>query len=60
MAVRASDLEPGQRVRLPRTRNLVELISVTQGENGTCLLDTENGTYPCDASTLIDAEDVEL
>lgn len=57
VGVRACELEPGRRVRMPRTRHLVEVISVTEDEHGTCIIDTELGAYPCQASTLIDAED---
>jgi hypothetical protein len=55
--VRAIDLEPGRRVRLPRTRELVVVIDVTTDEFRTCLVDTENGVYPCAPHTLLDAED---
>lgn len=59
VAVRARDLEPGRRVRLPRTRarELVTVIDVTEDDYGTCLVNTEAGVYPCDKNTLIDAED---
>lgn len=56
--VRAADLEPGRRVRLPRRgRELVTVVDVTEDEYGTCLVHTESGTYPCDKHTLFDAED---
>lgn len=58
VAVRAGDLEPGQRIRLPRRRGLVTVIEVRDDEYGTCLVDTEAGVYPCNHHSLIDAEDV--
>jgi hypothetical protein len=55
--VRAEDLEPGRRVRLPRTRGLALVVSVNIDEHGTCLVDTEEGVYPCAPRDLIDVED---
>lgn len=55
--VRASDLEPGQRVRFPRTRRLVVVIDVTAEDDGSCNIDTEDGVFQCRVSSLIDAED---
>lgn len=55
--VRACDLEPGRRVRLPRRRNLQMVVDVTHDEHGTCLVQTDEGVYPCNNHTLIDAED---
>ncbi len=59
VCVRARDLEPGRRVRVPRSRgrDLTIVIDVTQDEHGTCLVNTEEGVYPCDKNTLFDAED---
>lgn len=55
--VRADDLEPGRRVRLPRRRGLVVVLDVTEDEFGTYLINTEHGVYSCERYTLIDAED---
>lgn len=57
VATRAGDLVPGQRVRLPRQRDLVTVIDVTIDECGTRIVHTDGGTYPCNNHTLIDAED---
>jgi hypothetical protein len=62
VAVRVGDLEPGRRVRLPRmrSRELVEVLGVTENEHGVCIVETERGSYPCEKHDLIDAEDEEL
>lgn len=58
VCVRACDLGPGRRVRLPRRgRELVTVVDVTEDEYGTCLVHTDAGTYPCDRNTMFDAED---
>jgi hypothetical protein len=55
--VRARDLEPGRRVRLPRRRDLCVVVDVSQDEYGTCLVTTDVGVCPCNLNTLFDAED---
>lgn len=55
--VRAIDLEPGRRVRLPRSSELVVVVDVTEDEYHTCIVHTELGAYPCNRNTLISAED---
>lgn len=60
--VRAEDLEPGRRVKLPHTRSreLAEVVYVTHNEAGSCILDTDLGVYVCSPKQLIDAEDEEI
>lgn len=57
--VRAEDLEPGRRVRLPGTSCVAEVVSVivpTDGERR-CIVDTDAGVWVGQPSRLIDAED---
>jgi dienelactone hydrolase len=57
--VRAEDLEPGRRVRMPCTIVLSEVVGVRTTIEGMCVADTELGAYVCDPRCLVDTEDSE-
>lgn len=54
--VRVTELEPGQRVRMPRTPRLQTVVSVEETDEGTVILGTDLGAYVCESTDLIDAE----
>lgn len=55
--VRAEDLDPGRRVRLPRSRSLTIVVSVEAVDWTRCAVSTEDGVHVCKRTSLIDAED---
>lgn len=56
--VRVSELEPGQRIRLPRmsSRAVQTVVSVHESDEGAFILGTDVGAYVCDPADMIDAE----
>lgn len=59
IAVRASDLEPGRRIKVPRARGLAQVIEATADTaSGRFTVYTDHGPYICGPHDLIDAEDV--
>lgn len=58
--VRVTELEPGQRVRMPRTprHRLQTVVSVEAGELGAVLVHTDIGAYVCDRSDMVDVEEM--
>lgn len=57
--VRAEDLEPGRRVRLPQTRRLSAVISVEAVDWVRCAVSTEEGVIVVGRKSFLDAEDSE-
>jgi hypothetical protein len=57
VAVRAYDLEPGQRVRLPGERRLSTVLDVDAASYPTLHIHTDALSYDCDSHDLIDAEE---
>jgi len=58
--MRVTELEPGQRVRLPRTSRtrLQTVVSVQAGELGTVQVYTDLGVYVCNRSDMVDVEEI--
>lgn len=57
--VRVPDLEPGQRVRMPRQRPLQTVVDVHSEETDAgrvFILNTDVGAYVCEPTDLIDTE----
>jgi hypothetical protein len=57
VAVRAYDLEPGQRVRLPGERRLSTVLDVDTEAHPTLVIRTDDSTYRCESCDLIDAQE---
>lgn len=59
VAVRALDLEPGQRARFPRLPRgrLALIVDVSETDEGACVVSTDEGAYVCQPDDLIDVED---
>jgi hypothetical protein len=56
--VRVSELEPGQRVRMPRMSRtrLQTVVGVHKEDSGAVVVNTDMGAYVCEPTDSVDAE----
>jgi hypothetical protein len=57
IAIRAYDLEPGQRVRLPGERRLATVVAIDDRAHPALVIFTDGPSHGCDGCDLIDAEE---